>query len=96
MDRYMLEPGFGNSGAYMELDEDGEWVWFDDVAALQARAEKAEAERDALRAALGQILTLDRGMPPEITDSALDAWWANLCAKYREIARAALNRETDT
>ena len=89
----------------------------DRIEELEARAEKAEAERhaaiaalseegrrrgeaeakrDALRKALGQILTLDRGIPPEVTDSALDAWWSNLCAQYREIARAALNREPDT
>ena len=56
------------------------------------------AERDALREAVTQILTLDRGVAPEVrdADAALDAWWSNLCAQYREIARAALNRQPDT
>ena len=91
----------------------------DRIEELEARAEKAEAERhaaiaalseegrrrgeaeakrDALREAVTQILTLDRGVAPEVrdADAALDAWWSNLCAQYREIARAALNREPDT
>ena len=70
----------------------------DRIEALEARAEKAEAERDALREAVTQILTLDRGVAPEVrdADAALDAWWSNLCAQYREIARAALNRQPDT
>ena len=71
-----------------------------DALMIQAadRIEALEAERDALREAVTQILTLDRGVAPEVrdADAALDAWWSNLCAQYREIARAALNREPDT
>ena len=59
----------------------------DRIEALEARAEKAEAERDALREALRSIENAPRHA--KLSDHELVDW-------MQAAARAALNRETDT
>ena len=63
------------------------------TAALEARAEEAEAERDVLREALRRLLS-----SPAISDGdQADPEWGCSETYAAEInARAALNREADT
>jgi hypothetical protein len=48
-----------------DFDDNGRWVEFTDAEALRLRAEKAEAERDALAARLAEI---EKGAWGRVTD----------------------------
>ena len=67
--------------------------------ALKARAEKAEAERDALREAVRKaeaaLADIAEG-EPDPDDTAEKIWCKERADEGLRIVRAALNRETDT
>ena len=71
----------------------------DRIEALEARAEKAEAERDALREALRKaeaaLADIAEG-EPDPDDTAEKIWCKGRAAAALTEARAALNREDDT
>ena len=62
-------------GGTMKPEPDGNWVEIEDFQALEARAEKAEAERDALRAAINRAgaLACQRASHAFIIDALKEA-----------------------
>jgi hypothetical protein len=78
----------------LEPSEDGMWVLLRDYEAIASRLAEVEAERDALREALGKIAA-----PCAVSVTAdwrvmYEAWRA-ICVERVDIARAALETRSE-